>query len=77
MSKLNWKLLTKKRGSSTQGLPPGKKISLGLPIRSRSFTANAMPSSSIRFCLSNTPRSCWIGSPTAKSNNHLHHPCPR
>ena len=25
MSKLNWKLLTKKRGSSTQGLPPGKE----------------------------------------------------
>jgi len=25
MSKLNWKLLTKKRGSSTQGLPPGKQ----------------------------------------------------
>src|SRR6201993_3760714 len=24
-SKLNWKLLTKKRGSSTQGLPPGKE----------------------------------------------------
>jgi glyoxylase-like metal-dependent hydrolase (beta-lactamase superfamily II) len=24
MSKLNWKLLTKKRASSTQGLPPGK-----------------------------------------------------
>ena len=25
MSKLNWKLLTKKRGSSTPGLPPGKE----------------------------------------------------
>lgn len=25
MSKLNWKLLTKKRGSSTQGVPPGKE----------------------------------------------------
>lgn len=25
MSELNWKLLTKKRGSSTQGLPPGKE----------------------------------------------------
>ena len=25
MSKLNWKLLTKKRSSSTQGLPPGKE----------------------------------------------------
>ena len=25
MSKLSWKLLTKKRGSSTQGLPPGKE----------------------------------------------------
>jgi hypothetical protein len=25
MSKLEWKLLTKKRGSSTQGLPPGKE----------------------------------------------------
>jgi glyoxylase-like metal-dependent hydrolase (beta-lactamase superfamily II) len=25
MSKLNWKLLTKKRNSSTQGLPPGKE----------------------------------------------------
>lgn len=25
MAKLNWKLLTKKRGSSTQGLPPGKE----------------------------------------------------
>ena len=25
MSKLRWKLLTKKRGSSTQGLPPGKE----------------------------------------------------
>jgi glyoxylase-like metal-dependent hydrolase (beta-lactamase superfamily II) len=25
MRKLNWKLLTKKRGSSTQGLPPGKE----------------------------------------------------
>jgi glyoxylase-like metal-dependent hydrolase (beta-lactamase superfamily II) len=25
MSKLNWKPLTKKRGSSTQGLPPGKE----------------------------------------------------
>jgi len=25
MSKLNWKLLTRKRGSSTQGLPPGKE----------------------------------------------------
>src|SRR5215467_5838668 len=25
MSKLNWKLLTKKRGSSTQGPPPGKE----------------------------------------------------
>jgi glyoxylase-like metal-dependent hydrolase (beta-lactamase superfamily II) len=25
MHKLNWKLLTKKRGSSTQGLPPGKE----------------------------------------------------
>jgi glyoxylase-like metal-dependent hydrolase (beta-lactamase superfamily II) len=25
MSKLNWKLLTKKRASSTQGLPPGKE----------------------------------------------------
>jgi len=25
MPKLNWKLLTKKRGSSTQGLPPGKE----------------------------------------------------
>src|SRR5215475_4299662 len=25
MSKLNWKLLTKKRGSATQGLPPGKE----------------------------------------------------
>ena len=25
MNKLNWKLLTKKRGSSTQGLPPGKE----------------------------------------------------
>src|SRR5215470_2938682 len=25
MSKLNWKLLTKKRGSSTQGLPTGKE----------------------------------------------------
>lgn len=25
MSKLNWKLLTKKRDSSTQGLPPGKE----------------------------------------------------
>src|SRR5262245_27361294 len=25
MSRLNWKLLTKKRGSSTQGLPPGKE----------------------------------------------------
>jgi glyoxylase-like metal-dependent hydrolase (beta-lactamase superfamily II) len=24
MPKLNWKVLTKKRGSSTQGLPPGK-----------------------------------------------------
>ena len=25
MSKLNWKLLTKRRGSSTQGLPPRKE----------------------------------------------------
>lgn len=25
MSKLEWKLLTKKRGSSTQGVPPGKE----------------------------------------------------
>lgn len=25
MTKLNWKLLTKKRGSSTQGIPPGKE----------------------------------------------------
>ena len=25
MPKLNWKLLTKKRRSSTQGLPPGKE----------------------------------------------------
>src|SRR5580704_18283313 len=25
MSKLKWKLLTKKRASSTQGLPPGKE----------------------------------------------------
>ena len=25
MSRLNWKILTKKRGSSTQGLPPGKE----------------------------------------------------
>ena len=25
MPKLNWKLLTKKRGSSTKGLPPGKE----------------------------------------------------
>src|ERR1700724_3175563 len=25
MSKLNWKLLTKKRNSSTQGVPPGKE----------------------------------------------------
>jgi len=25
MSKLNWKLLTKKRDSSTRGLPPGKE----------------------------------------------------
>src|ERR1700745_909728 len=25
MSKLDWKLSTKKRGSSTQGLPPGKE----------------------------------------------------
>ena len=25
MPKLNWKLLTKKRSSSTQGLPPGKE----------------------------------------------------
>ena len=25
MPKLSWKLLTKKRGSSTQGLPPGKE----------------------------------------------------
>jgi glyoxylase-like metal-dependent hydrolase (beta-lactamase superfamily II) len=25
IAKLNWKLLTKKRGSSTQGLPPGKE----------------------------------------------------
>jgi hypothetical protein len=25
VSKLNWKLLTKRRGSSTQGLPPGKE----------------------------------------------------
>src|SRR5262244_3890151 len=25
MSKLNWRLLTKKRGSATQGLPPGKE----------------------------------------------------
>src|SRR5205809_6984531 len=25
MAKLNWKLLTKKRSSSTQGLPPGKE----------------------------------------------------
>jgi glyoxylase-like metal-dependent hydrolase (beta-lactamase superfamily II) len=25
MPKLNWKLLTKKRGSSTQSLPPGKE----------------------------------------------------
>ena len=25
MTNLNWKLLTKKRGSSTQGLPPGKE----------------------------------------------------
>ncbi len=25
MTGLNWKLLTKKRGSSTQGLPPGKE----------------------------------------------------
>jgi glyoxylase-like metal-dependent hydrolase (beta-lactamase superfamily II) len=25
MPKLNWKLLTKKRDSSTQGLPPGKE----------------------------------------------------
>jgi glyoxylase-like metal-dependent hydrolase (beta-lactamase superfamily II) len=27
MSKLEWKLLTKKRGSSTQGIPPGKEES--------------------------------------------------
>jgi glyoxylase-like metal-dependent hydrolase (beta-lactamase superfamily II) len=25
MPDLNWKLLTKKRGSSTQGIPPGKE----------------------------------------------------
>jgi hypothetical protein len=25
MPKLEWKLLTKKRGSSTQGIPPGKE----------------------------------------------------
>ena len=25
MAKLNWKLLTKKRGSSTQGIPRGKE----------------------------------------------------
>jgi hypothetical protein len=25
MSKLEWKLLTRKRGSSTQGVPPGKE----------------------------------------------------
>jgi glyoxylase-like metal-dependent hydrolase (beta-lactamase superfamily II) len=25
ISKLNWKLLTKERGSSTRGLPPGKE----------------------------------------------------
>src|SRR3984885_5827229 len=25
MPKISWKLLTKKRGSSTQGLPPGKE----------------------------------------------------
>jgi hypothetical protein len=30
MSKLEWKLLTKKRGSSTsQGIPPGRKSSFG------------------------------------------------
>jgi hypothetical protein len=38
MPKLNWKLLTKKRGSSTQGLPPGKEDQVGadssLPVAS-------------------------------------------
>jgi hypothetical protein len=38
MPKLNWKLLTKKRGSSTQGLPPGKvKSQRAAPMMGKKF----------------------------------------
>ena len=79
MPKLNWKPLTKKRGSSTQGLPPRQGRSrLGYQYchphlwRTRCHPRRYF---SVSATFEGTGR---LGrQERQKSNNHLRHPCPR
>ena len=78
MSKLKWKLLTKKRGSSTQGLPPGKEdlawvtntITLIYGERDAILVDTFLSVQHSKELLD------WVAE-SGKNLKHLHHPCPR
>jgi hypothetical protein len=75
MPKLNWMQLTKKRGSSTQGLPPGKK-SLAWVTNTVTLIYGERDAVLVDTFLSvqhSTELADWV----AESGYHLHHPCPR
>src|SRR5580704_12555147 len=78
MPKLNWKLLTKKRGSSTQGLPPGKEDLAGDQYgHTRSWRTRCRPRGyvSVRATFEGAVR---LGRrERQESYNHLRHPCSR
>ena len=79
MTRLDWKLLTKKRGSSTQGLPPGKE---DLPWVTNTVTLIYGQRDAIlvdTFLSVHHSRELvdWGSRERQESNDHLHHPCPR
>ena len=80
MAKLNWQLLTKKRNSSTQGIPPGKE-DLAWVTNTVTLIYGERDAILVDTFLSEQHSNellDWVGRrERQESHNHLCHPCPR
>ena len=78
MAKLNWKLLTKKRDSSTQGLPPGKE-NLAWVTNTVTLIYGERDAVLVdTFLLATFEGASRLGRRQRQElDNDLHHPCPR
>jgi hypothetical protein len=78
MTQLNWKLLTKKRDSSTQGLPPGNEH-LAWVANTVTFIYGEREAVLVDTFLSvqhSTELVNWVVE-RQECYDHLHHPCTR